>query len=67
MSSSVSLIALEDTPQCAADLLDAAQNLGFVYITVEGSGIPADKIDGMFELVCFLSRASVASPLMAFI
>ncbi|KAL0639567.1 hypothetical protein Q9L58_001393 [Maublancomyces gigas] len=46
----VSVISLEDTPQCASSLLEAAKTLGFVYITVQDSVMPASRIDRMWEL-----------------
>ncbi|KAI5781435.1 hypothetical protein EDC01DRAFT_784347 [Geopyxis carbonaria] len=50
MSNPIPTITLTDTPACAAALLDAAQTLGFVYITLDGSGLAAGDIDGMFTL-----------------
>lgn len=47
----VSLISLQDSSECASNLLEAAQTLGFVYITSEGSNISTEKIDRMFQLV----------------
>ncbi|KAH0602670.1 uncharacterized protein H6S33_008320 [Morchella sextelata] len=46
----VSLISLQDSSECASNLLEAAQTLGFVYITSEGSNISTEKIDRMFQL-----------------
>lgn len=54
MSLPCSVIPLEDTPKCASSLLEAAQTLGFVYITLQGTEIPIEKIDRMFELVRLL-------------
>lgn len=55
MALPVSVISLEDTPQCASNLLKAAKTLGFVYITVQDSEMPTSKIDRMWELVrCLL-------------
>lgn len=64
MSSPVQLIHLEDTPQCAASLLEAAQTLGFVYITLEGSGIASSKIERMFEVVRTTCRNLVRMPML---
>lgn len=47
----VSLISLQDSSECASNLLEAARTLGFVYITSEGSNISTEKIDRMFQLV----------------
>ena len=55
MSSSVSLIPLADTKECAERLLEAAETLGFVYITLEGSDIPPEKVERMFDIVCPLA------------
>ncbi|KAL7271157.1 hypothetical protein RUND412_006107 [Rhizina undulata] len=43
-------ISLTDTPTCAAQLLDAAETLGFVHITLESSGITKEDVDGMFKI-----------------
>lgn len=51
MALPVSVIPLEDTLQCASSLLEAAQTLGFVYITVQDSDMPTSTIDRMWELV----------------
>ncbi|CUS06851.1 unnamed protein product [Tuber aestivum] len=58
MSSPVSLIPLTDTEECAERLLEAAETLGFVYITLEGSNIPPEKVERMFEI----SKRVFASP-----
>ncbi|RPA92744.1 Clavaminate synthase-like protein [Choiromyces venosus 120613-1] len=58
MSSPVSLIPLADTQECAENLLQAAETLGFVYITLEGSDIPPEKVERMFEI----SKKFFASP-----
>ncbi|PWW79580.1 Clavaminate synthase-like protein [Tuber magnatum] len=58
MSSSVPLIPLADTKECAESLLEAAETLGFVYITLEGSNIPPERVERMFEI----SKKFFASP-----
>ena len=37
--------------QIAKDLVDAAATYGFVYVKNQGKDIPAEVIDGIFDLV----------------
>jgi len=49
--STIPVIPLEDgSADCAKDLVDAARQWGFLYISA-GSDISQNKIDRMFELV----------------
>ena len=47
----ISVITLEDTLECAQKLLEAAQTLGFLYVKLDGTAIPSDKISEMFQIV----------------
>lgn len=50
-NSTIPVIPLSDgSPECAKQLVDAARQWGFLYISA-GSDIPQSKIDRMFELV----------------
>jgi isopenicillin N synthase-like dioxygenase len=48
----IDVITLEDTEECAQRLLEAAKSLGFVYITLKGTGITPRNVSEMFEIVC---------------
>jgi hypothetical protein len=50
-AASLDIITLTDTPECAAQLLEAAKTLGFVYITMAGTEITPEAVDEMFEIV----------------
>lgn len=61
--SSIDVITLEDSAECAAKLLEAARTLGFVYITLKGTDITPAKVDDMFKIVRSLSLATVGAAL----
>lgn len=44
-------ISGDDQAQVAKDLVEAAIEHGFVYIKNTGEDIPAEEIDGAFEIV----------------
>jgi hypothetical protein len=48
----IDVITLEDTEECALNLLEAARMLGFVYITLQGTNITTENVAEMFKIVC---------------
>ena len=50
-------ISGDDQTQVAKDLVEAAIEHGFVYIKNTGKDIPAEAIDGAFEIVTYYTSS----------
>lgn len=51
MDTPIPILSLSDTTECSNALLAAARDLGFVYITLENSGLAPSEVDRLFDIV----------------
>ncbi|TGZ78524.1 Clavaminate synthase-like protein [Ascodesmis nigricans] len=50
MDSPIPILKLDDTPECTNAILAAARDLGFLYISLENSGISPSEVDQLFAI-----------------